>query len=193
MTLSASVWSMWGSAGARASVETPEDRLIALAQRGDRDALGQIYRKHQVTAYTLALRICGHREQAHDIVQDSFLRAFDKLSSFRGDAPFVAWFKRIVANVAVESLRGGKARWIDDEGIEERLADAPDLAARHDALGLLAQLSVQARTVLVLYELEGYSHREIADLLGRTEVWSKTTLSRAKSRLSQLLDADGLP
>lgn len=192
MTSFASVWSMWGSSGATASVENPDARLIALAQRGDRDALGQIYRKHQVTAFTLALRICGQRELAHDIVQDSFLRAFDRLSSFRGDAPFVAWFKRIVANIAVENLRGGKARWTDDEGFEDRPAEVPDLAARHDALGLLARLAAPARMVLVLYELEGYSHREIADLLGRTEVWSKTTLSRAKARLSQWLDAEGV-
>ena len=179
---------MWSAAGSRVPDDASEARLITRARDGDRDALGQLYRRHHVAAYTLALRICGQREQAHDIVQDSFLRAFERLASFRGEAPFAAWLKRIVANLSVESLRGGKARWTDGENLDDLEAEESDPSLRHDALGLLARLTAPARTVLVLYELEGYSHREIADMLGRSEVWSKTTLSRAKLRLSQWLD-----
>jgi RNA polymerase sigma factor (sigma-70 family) len=187
-----SVLPMWSGGPASAPSDFPEARLIALGQRGDRDALGQLYRQHSAVAYTLALRICSRRDLAHDIVHDSFLRAFERLGSFRGEAAFSAWLKRIVANVAVEALRGGKARWSDEAELDAMTSSGPDLAARHDALGLLARLAASARTVLVLYEMEGYSHREIATLLGRTETWSKTILSRARARLADFLDEQGV-
>jgi RNA polymerase sigma factor (sigma-70 family) len=174
--------------GAGAPVDSDRAQ-VAAARRGDRDALAALYRRHAGTAYTLALRLTGDRDRAHDVVQDAFLRAFDGLGSWRGDAPFGGWLRRIVANVVVDAARRER-RWEHDEAELER-TEAPyrDLDARHDALGLLARLPPAARTVLTLYEFEGYSHREIAELLGRTEVWSKTVLSRTRARLAQWLEA----
>lgn len=167
---------------------TSEEALLAGARRGERDALAALYRRHSAGAFTLALRLTGDRDRANDVVQDAFLRAFDRLASYRGDAPFGAWLRRIVANVVIDAARRD-ARWSDAEpDLDMFAAPERDLAARHDALGLLARLTPLARTVLVLYEYEGLSHREIAALLGRSEVWSKTVLSRGRARLAQWLE-----
>ena len=164
-----------------------ESRLIAAARGGDREALGALYRRHSARAYTLALRLSGDADAAHDVVQDAFLRAFDRLDGYREEAAFGAWLKRIVANVAIERVRS-HWRWVREDGeLDDETAPAADLAQQHDALGLLAQLTAPARTVLVLYEMEGYTHQEIAALLGRSADWSKTTLSRTRKRMSALL------
>jgi RNA polymerase sigma factor (sigma-70 family) len=166
---------------------TSEEALLAAARRGERDALAALYRRHSAAAFTLALRLTGDRDRANDVVQDAFLRAFDRLASYRSDAPFAAWLRRIVANVVIDAARRD-ARWSTEEpDLDSYASPERDLGARHDALGLLARLSPVARTVLVLYEYEGSSHREIAALLGRTEVWSKTVLSRSRARLAQWL------
>jgi DNA-directed RNA polymerase specialized sigma24 family protein len=93
-----------------------------------------------------------------------------------------------VVNIAVERIRADW-RWAG-EGVELELATTAEVdpGSARDLLGLLARLSAPARTVVVLYELEGYSHQDIAALLGRSVVWSKTTLSRARQRLAAMLD-----
>lgn len=180
---------MWGIA--RGPGGDSESGLIDAARRGDREALGALYRRHAGQAYALALRISGDPDRAQDLVQDAFLRAFERLDRYRGDAPFGAWLKRILTNLSVDRARGDW-RWVlDDERIEAAVDADPGEATRIDALGLLARLAPMARMVLVLYEYEGHSHAEIAALLGRTEVWSKTTLSRARSKLADWLQQEG--
>lgn len=168
-----------------------EAQLIAAARGGDREALGALYRRHAGQAYSLALRISGDPDRAQDLVQDAFLRAFERLDRYRGDAPFGAWLKRILTNLSVDRARGDW-RWVlDEERLQAEVATATESARHIDALGLLGQLAPMARMVLVLYEYEGYSHAEIAELLQRTEVWSKTTLSRARARLAGWLAEEG--
>lgn len=178
---------MWGLG--RGGAADSESALLAAARRGERPALDALYRRHAAQAYTVALRVCGNHALAEDVVQDAFLRAFDRLDRYRGEAPFGGWLGRIVVNLAVERVRADW-RWAG-EGAELELATAAEIdpGSARDLLGLLARLSAPARTVVVLYELEGYSHQEIADLLGRSVVWSKTTLSRARQRLAAMLDA----
>lgn len=172
----------------RAAPGDSESQLIAAARGGDRDALGALYRRHAGQAYSLALRISGDPDRAQDLVQDAFLRAFERLDHFRGEAPFSAWLKRILSNLSVDKARGDW-RWVFDESaIEALVGDHARGAEQIDALGLLARLAPLPRMVLVLYEYEGYSHAEIAGLLGRSEVWSKTTLSRARAKLADWLD-----
>ena len=175
----------------RPSAADSESQLIAAARGGDREALGALYRRHAGQAYSLALRISGDPDRAQDLVQDAFLRAFERLDRYRGDAPFGAWLKRILTNLSVDRARGDW-RWVlDEERVDAEVAIAVENASRLDALGLLARLAPMARMVLVLYEYEGYAHAEIAELLGRTEVWSKTTLSRARARLAGWLAEEG--
>ena len=175
----------------RPAAADSESQLIAAARGGDREALGALYRRHAGQAYSLALRISGDPDRAQDLVQDAFLRAFERLDRFRGDAPFGAWLKRILTNLSVDRARGDW-RWVlDEERVDAAVAVAAETASQLDALGLLARLAPLSRMVLVLYEYEGYSHAEIAALLQRTEVWSKTTLSRARARLAGWLAEEG--
>lgn len=171
-------------------VASSDARLVAKARHGDRDALAALYRRFSPAAFTLALRLTADRDRAHDVVQDAFLKAFERLHTFRNDAPFAAWLKRIVANVTVDRARSERQWLQDDSDLDLVAASHRDPGREHDALGLLARLPMQARSVLVLYELEGHTHQEIASLMGRTEVWSKTVLSRTRARLAAWIEAE---
>jgi RNA polymerase sigma-70 factor, ECF subfamily len=155
-----------------------DEVTLARAQRGDGVAFEIIYRR--------ALRLCGRADVAEDVVQEAFLKAMEKLSGFRGDAPFGAWLKRLVANSAIDRLRAER-RWVDGEtGTPEPQQEASS-ESQAEALGLLARMSAPARAALVLHELEGYSHTELATLFGRSESYSKSLLSRSIARLRGLL------
>lgn len=170
-----------------------DELTLARARRGDGAAFEQIYRRYARAAYTLALRLCRRPDLAEDVVQEAFLKAMEKLSSYRGEAPFGAWLKRLVANSAIDRLRAER-RWVDPEfaGIAEPQQDAGS-EAQVEALGLLARMSAPARAALVLHELEGYSHTELAALFGRSESYSKSLLSRAIMRLRGLLESESAP
>jgi RNA polymerase sigma factor (sigma-70 family) len=162
---------------------------LARARRGDGQAFEAIYRRYAKPAYTLALRLTARPDVADDVVQEAFMKAMEKLGGFRGDAPFGAWLKRLVANCAIDRLRADR-RWVDGDA-ETLLLSAESCAeAQIEALGLLARMSAQARTALVLHEIEGYNHAELAQMFGKSESYSKSLLSRAISRLRGLLDAE---
>ena len=165
-----------------------DELTLARARRGDGAAFELIYRRYARAAYTLALRLCRRPDLAEDVVQEAFLKAMEKLTSYRGDAPFGAWLKRLVANSAIDRLRSER-RWVDADFtvIAEPQQDAGS-EAQAEALGLLARMSAPARAALVLHELEGYSHLELAALYGRSESYSKSLLSRAILRLRDLLE-----
>lgn len=165
-----------------------DELTLARARRGDGAAFEAIYRGYARPAYTLALRLCGRADLAQDVVQEAFLKAMEKLASYRGEAPFGAWLKRLVANSAIDRLRAER-RWVDPEfvGVAEPQQDAGS-EAQVEALGLLSRMSAPARAALVLHELEGYSHSELAALFGRSESYSKSLLSRAIARLRVLLE-----
>jgi RNA polymerase sigma factor (sigma-70 family) len=167
-----------------------DELTLARARRGDGAAFEAIYRRYSRAAYTLALRLCGRPDLAEDVAQEAFLKAMEKLSSFRGEAPFGAWLKRLVANSAIDRLRAER-RWVDPElaAVAVPQQDAGS-EAQVEALGLLSRMSAPARAALVLHELEGYSHTELAALFGKSESYSKSLLSRAISRLRALLEPE---
>jgi RNA polymerase sigma-70 factor, ECF subfamily len=177
MELANTMWQFGADAGSL------EQGVLDRARRGEQQALAELYRRHAGSAYTLALRITGRTDRAEDVVQDAFLRAFERLADFRGEAPFGAWLRRVVVNLAIDRLRG--ERRLDDDAttIERLAAPETDHARQLDALGLLQRLSAAARSVLVLHDLEGYSHADIAAAFGHSESWSKTVLSRTRARL----------
>lgn len=167
-----------------------DELTLTRAKRGDGAAFELIYRRYSQAAYTLALRLCRRPDLAEDVVQEAFLKAMEKLTSYRGDAPFGAWLKRLVANSAIDRLRSER-RWVDADFnvIAEPQQDAGS-ESQAEALGLLARMSAPARAALVLHELEGYSHLELAALYGRSESYSKSLLSRAILRLRDLLEPE---
>ena len=168
-----------------------DDLTLARARRGDLDACESIFRKFNQPAYSVAYRVCQCRELAQEITQESFITVFRKLGQFRGDAPFWGWLRRVVVNHAISSLRKApKADPVelqDFHGKAESASDQVGLAM--DLESALAVLGAEDRTIVWLHDVEGYNHREIADLFGKTESFSKTRLSRARSKLRDLLDA----
>ena len=168
-----------------------DDLTLARARRGDLDACENIFRKFHQPAYSVAYRVCQCRELAQEITQEAFITVFRKLGQFRGDAPFWGWLRRVVVNHAISSLRKApKADPVelqDFHGKAESASDQVGLAM--DLESALAVLGAEDRTIVWLHDVEGYNHREIADLFGKTESFSKTRLSRARSKLRDLLDA----
>ena len=168
-----------------------DDLTLARARRGDLDACESIFRKFNQPAFSVAYRVCQCRELAQEITQEAFITVFRKLGQFRGDAPFWGWLRRVVVNHAISSLRKApKADPVelqDFHGKAESASDQVGLAM--DLESALAVLGAEDRTIVWLHDVEGYNHREIADLFGKTESFSKTRLSRARSKLRDLLDA----
>lgn len=157
--------------------------VLARARRGEDAALEQIYRCYARPALGLALRILGRAAEAEDVVHDAFLRCFEKLGSYRGEAPFGAWVKRLVLNAAIDRLRAER-RWASDTDAVEALREArEDPAPLLDVQGLLAQLAPRARAVVWLHQMEGWTHPEIAARFGLSESWSKSLLARSLCRL----------
>jgi len=171
-------------------VQAGDEALLAAARRGEPAALDSLYRRHARQAFSLALRITGQHDQAEDAVQDAFLKAFERLDGFRGDAPFRAWLKRLVVNAAIDRLRLQRRLQLDATEVDSLAGSCTSPERGMDALGLLARLSPAARSVVVLHDLEGYSHAEIAASFSMTESWSKTLLSRARMRLKQWLNEE---
>jgi RNA polymerase sigma-70 factor (ECF subfamily) len=156
-------------------------------------ACEKIYRKFHTPAFTVAVRICKCRELAQDVTQEAFIRALKRMHQIRGDSPFWGWLRRVIVNHAISELRKlprHDAVELEDymapsDGDQDRLGHCMDL---EQALG---QLSDEDRMVVWLHDVEGYKHREIAQLAGKTESYSKTRLNRARARLRVLIsDAD---
>lgn len=166
--------------------------VLERARAGEHAAFEQVYRWFERPVYTLALRLCGQPADAADVLQDTMLRVYGGLGSFRGGSPFWGWLRQVAVNEALMRLR--KRRQLDDElpiGEHEFEDLAPPPAAAADAAALsraLQKLPTATRTVLWLYHAEGYTHEEIAMLMQRTPSFSKSQLARGGRRLRALLD-----
>lgn len=176
------------------AIDVP-DALVARARTGCRDAFEQIYRKFERPVFTLALRICGDREAADDVLQDTMLKLFHHLPEFRGDSPFWGWLRQIAVNEALLRLRRQKRLvaeiGVDEDDLPEDHGLPPPAAA--DAALLqraLDRLPATTRSVLWLYHAEGYTHDEIAGLMQRTPSYSKSQVARGTRRLRALLNIE---
>ncbi|MHB8670653.1 MAG: RNA polymerase sigma factor [Acidimicrobiales bacterium] len=174
-----------------------QDALVTAARAGDRDAFEELVRATYADTYTLAYRLTGDEEDARDVTQEAYLRAFRGLRRFRGDSQFTTWLYRITANCAATSL-GRRARHRHDELTEdlglvevrpesdpESMADAELLRNRVGAA--LAELPPRLRAVVVLRDVYDLSHEAIADELGITEAAAKVRLHRARRKLRERL------
>lgn len=179
---------------AEASTVPDERFLIARAQRGDRDAARSLYDAHARRVHRLVFRLCGDEEMTLDFVQDTFIRVFDKLSTFRGEAAFATWVHRIAVTVTLNGLRKERRlrRGADDLDVANDLpapSDTvdPDLRARLRAA--IEALPPGSRASVILHDIEGYTHAEIGEMLGIAEGTSKARLFDARNRLKKALSA----
>ncbi len=168
----------------------PDALAVRRAQHGDTAGFEELIRRHDRRTYNLALRVCGDPELARDAAQEAWLSAFRKLDAFRGDSAFTTWLHRIAVNSA---LHGRRARLRRTER-EAPLPVAVPVSATGERTLLrlqleraLEQLPERMRQVLVLHDVEGYKHHEIADLLGISPGTSKAQLHRARMMLRKQL------
>ncbi len=167
--------------------------LVARARAGDHDAFGAIYRAHAGRVYALCLRLEGDAGRAEELMQDVFVRAWERLGSFRGDSAFGTWLHRLAVNVVLGDRRSAwrRARRVfttDDPAALERGVESPGPGLRIDLDHAIAALPPGARAVFVLHDVEGYQHGEIAEFMGVAEGTSKTQLFRARRLLREALD-----
>lgn len=168
------------------------------ARRGDRSAFDELVRRTYVDTYTLAVRLTGNEEDARDVVQETYLRAWKSLKRFRGDAAFTTWLYRITANTSftlVDRRRRRRTSPIDDvpEQIDTRVeARTEDLVGATIGLSELAtsldRLSPSLRSLVILKDVYGLSHEEIAEDLGISVSAAKVRLHRGRKRLREMLD-----
>lgn len=166
-----------------------DELTLASAKRGDMRACEKIYRKFHTQAFNVAVRICNNRELAQDVTQEAFITAFKRMHQYRGDSPFWGWLRRVIVNHAISALRKlprHNAVELEDY-MSPRQGDQEGMGHCMDLEQALQQLSDQDRMVVWLHDVEGYKHREIAKMVGKTESYSKTRLNRARTRLRALI------
>jgi RNA polymerase sigma-70 factor (ECF subfamily) len=165
---------------------------VALAAAGDRHAFERVYRRHVNRVFSLCARMVGDHARAEELTQDVFVRAWEKLSLFRGESAFTTWLHRLAVNVVLnerktDGRRNARAGGDDDE--IDGFA-APEYLAPGDMMDLeraVAKLPPGARRVFVLHDVEGYRHEEIAEMLGVTSGATKAQLHRARMLLREAL------
>ena len=176
-----------------------DSAIVKRASRGDAKAHEILYRAYSAPVYSVCLRFTRVPAQAEDLLQETFIEVIRSIAQFRGDAPIGMWIRRIAISKALMFLRSAwhkRGQSLDDDW-EEMTFDSRSAAhapVRHEqAMDLdaaLADLPPVSRAVVWLHDVEGYTHKEIANLMGKTESFSKSQLSRAYQRLRPLLDAE---
>lgn len=170
-----------------------EDRLVARCRVGDRGALRIVYERYKRRVFSLVLRIAGEQD-AEEVTQEVFLKAFRAVDRFRGDSMLSTWLYRLAVNAALTHVGRSKARYQAPEALLELVA-APsppalvdgDPRVRARLLAALSALPPGYRAVLVLHDVEGLQHEEIAEVLGCRVGTSKSQLHKARARMRELL------
>ena len=181
--------------------ELPESRVIQMAQTGDEGAFERLYRVHSARVYALCVRMLRNPDEAEDSTQEVFLQVFRKIQGFRGASAFSTWLHRVAVNTVLMRIRGSKlakaepienTEGPDENGTARRELGAPDLHLEGyiDRVALenaIKQLPPRCKLMFVLYDIQGYAHREIARLLGCSVGNAKSQLHKARVRLRKLL------
>ena len=166
--------------------------IIELSKAGNKKAQYQLYQLYARAMYNICYRMMNNREEAEDMLQESFTEAFLKLDSFRFESAFGAWLKRITVNKCINALKKRKADLVPMENIPEPAG----LDDSHDEIpGLSVEKVQQAmnilpegyRVIFSLYLLEGYDHGEISQIMGISEATSKSQYSRARQRIKEII------
>jgi len=174
------------------STEARVPDLVERSVAGEVEAFEELYRRTVGRVFGLCLRMCGNRSLAEDLTQESFVRAWQKLPSFRGESAFSTWMHRLTVNVVLGHQRSaGRRQTRETAAGEEWYGDGSSSPGKPttamDLERAIASLPKGARTVFVLHDVEGYKHAEIAELIGVAVGTSKAQLSRARQLLRKVL------
>lgn len=170
-----------------------ETDLIQGCINGDRQMQQLLYNKFSAKMYGVCLRYAGNEHDADDILQEGFIKIFKNLAKFRNEGSFEGWIRRIFVNTAIEHYRKKVKLYnvteAQENTIEDTELDALDSLAVKDIIKIVHELSPGYKAVFNMHVIEGYSHKEIAEIMGITEGTSKSQLARAKSVLKKLIEA----
>lgn len=168
------------------------NQLLERCKKSDQSAQMQVYRGYYKAMYNTAFRILRDEFEAEDIMQEAFLTVFTKLNTFKGEVTFGAWLKRIVINKSLTQLKKNnryeevKMDVIPNYEVEEEQIDYSSLKAK-EIIEKINSLKQNYQLVLTLNLIEGYDYEEIAQIMGYTNENVRTTISRAKKKLKQVL------
>ena len=185
-----------------------ELEIVQRVLSGDTEAFEALVIEHQNKVYSLALRMVGNEEDARDMAQEAFIRAYGSLAGFRGDSKFSVWLYRLTSNICIDFLRSrGKKRtvsmtWAGDDGEDAGELEIPDETwspesqlerslTRESVRRGLESLSPQYREILLLREINGLSYAEIAGALSLEEGTVKSRIFRARKKLCDFLLREG--
>lgn len=166
--------------------------LVEQCKANDRNAQLQLYRKYCEGMYCVAMRFLKNSDDAEDVLQESFIKAFQRIHQYRGEVTFGAWLKRIVVNGCIDFLKSKKQHLLELDESYMHVADDDDWQVEErvdleEVKSTIGKLPDKYRYVIQLFLIEGYDHGEIAQILNITETASRTRLLRGKSRLKELL------
>lgn len=169
---------------------TSESDLINGCLKGDSRMQEALYQRFAPKMYAVCLRYANNADDAQDLLQEGFIKVYRNLGKYRGDGSFEGWIRRIFVNTSIEYFRKKSAVLTglserEEKTIEDADISALDQLAEKDIIRFIQELSPGYKTVFNLYVVEGYSHREIADMLGISEGTSKSQLARAKGILQK--------
>lgn len=176
-------------------MQQPNQHINQLLQRceiGEQSAQLEIYKKYYRAMYNTALRILKNSFEAEDMMQESFLIAFTKLSTFKGEVTFGAWLKRIVINKCLTQLKKNKRfeevklEVAQQSPIEDEEFDYSSIKSE-EVINSINSLKDNYRIAITLHLIEGYDYEEVAEIMNITYQNSRTTISRAKNKLREIL------
>jgi len=168
-----------------------EEELIKGCQKGDRKLQKELYERFSERMFVLCMRYAKSTQEAEDVLQESFIKIFDKIKDFKGDSTIGYWIKRIVINTALNSQRGKLYLFpmvdVNDTDLREQEMNLSSIHLQ-DLLDLIQSLPAGCQAVFNLYAIEGYKHHEIAAMLEISEGTSKSQYARAKQLLRGMLE-----
>ena len=172
--------------------ENPDLKLIESCIKGDRSAQKVIYDRLAPRMFPVCIRYVGDRELAQDILQDGFVTLFTRLDTYKGEGSFEGWARKIFVTTALMELRKKDALKMSEDletvrGMRTETTTQLQNIGYKDLMKVITQLPTGFRTVFNMYAIEGYSHKEIGEILGISETTSRTQLSRARIWLQNKL------
>ena len=179
----------------------PDEVLVSRARAGDLEALETVFRAFETPVYSLARRLCRTTQDAEDVLQETFIEVMRSIKNYRGDGPLAGWIRKVAASKALMKLRHHRPERgdasLDDADLDTMEVPGSSFPrpveaslARVDLQTAMSRLSDTARAVVWLHDVEGYTHDEIASLMGKTPSFSKSQLARAHVRLRGWLAGD---
>ncbi|TVZ16227.1 RNA polymerase sigma factor [Maribacter sp. MAR_2009_72] len=167
------------------------EELIQNCKKNDRKAQELLYRAYATTLYGICLKYSNSKSEAEDSLHDSFMTIYDKIGQYKGKGSFEGWIKRITINTVLQKYRREEYLKVVTDNIEEEVTidDAYSDICLQTLLRYIQELPNKYRTTFNLYVLDGYTHKEISELLGTSIGTSKSNLARARTLLKEKIEA----